>query len=168
MFCELLQLIAEKVTRRNERRRPEKRANAVVEQESRDSDLKQTCKGRRDSPEAGDKLGDNERPHALPDKEILRAAHARIWLKRDAAQKAQNLATTITAQVVPDQVADEARRESPHDSQGEIHFANPCQRSGGEQHGHRGNRQSHLLGEHHGEENEPAMPDQELRHVIHR
>ena len=76
MFCELLQLIAEKVTRRHERHRPEKRADAVIEQELRDADLKKTRKGRRDGPEPGDELGDNEGPHALPDKEILRAAHA--------------------------------------------------------------------------------------------
>src|SRR6266571_3834985 len=73
----------------------------------------------------------------------------------------------MAAQVVPDEIAQQASGNPQQDGQREIHLAGPGQRSGGQQHRDRRNRQPHLLGKDYGKEQAAAVPDQKLRHVIH-
>ena len=103
----------------------------------------------------------------MPDEEVLRAAHAGIRLERNAAEHREHLRPATPAQVVPEQIAQQTGGHPQHDGESKIHLAHTGQRPGGEQHRDRGNRQPDLLGEHHGEEHAAAVPDQELRHVIH-
>ena len=80
------ELIAEKIPGHDKRDGPEKGAEAVVQEESSDVDVKQTGKGRRHRAEAGNELGEYERPHSMPDEKILCAAHAGIRFEGNAAE----------------------------------------------------------------------------------
>src|SRR5439155_16642744 len=92
-----------------------------------DTHIEQSREGRRYRADSGNELGENERPHPVSAEEVLRAAHARIRLERDAAEHVQHMPAPMATQVVPDEIAHEAGGHSLAYSHAEVHLPGSSQ-----------------------------------------
>src|SRR5437867_2876556 len=105
---DLLELVAEQISRSDVGHGPEECAEAIVEQEPLDAHAEQPSKSRRHGTQPWNEVGEDERPHPVSAEEVLRSTYARVRLERDAAEQVQDMSSPIATQVVPDEITHQA------------------------------------------------------------
>src|SRR5439155_5478114 len=110
---------------------------------------------------------DEQRARAVPRKNALGTAHARIRLQRDSAQEAQDARAPTPSDGVPHRVGGQRGRASQGQGERRAQMIGPDERACREQNGDRRYGQTDLFGEYRAEDDPVAVPSEHGDDGVH-
>src|SRR3989441_6305022 len=126
-----------------------------------------TGQRRRRRVEAGHEFGKQERAGAVTAEGVLGAPDARVGFEEDPAEPAENAAAADAADPVPDRIAHQRGQRGGGEDERQAQPTVSGQGAAGQKERHGRERQPDLLGEHPTEDDQVAVPDENVDDSVH-
>jgi hypothetical protein len=115
--------VAEEVSHRQPRARPEQHAREVVEREAQSRDREHAGERWHDRGQSGEELRRQHAPCAVTGEDALGAAHARVRLAGQLAKSRQHPSPATAAKLIPREVRGQGRNANRPEHQGDADAA---------------------------------------------
>jgi len=157
--------VAEAVSQRQPRARPEEHAREVIESETHSRDPEDAGERRHERGQSGEELRGEHASCAVAAEDALRAAHARVRFGGHPAESRQQPRSATAAELVPGEVGTQRRHGHRPEHEREADAAVRGQGADREQSRHGGERDAELLGDGKGRQDEHAVVLEKLQAI---